>query len=59
MPCGSAEAVFSATHNMPLGDGHVLLGAVSKHYSIEDFIDNSAVGSFIKSSNVDPKTTSP
>jgi len=54
MPCGSAEAVFSATHNMPLGDGHVLLGAVSKHYSIQDFIDNSAVGSFIKSSNVDP-----
>jgi hypothetical protein len=50
----SAEALYSPCHNLSVGGRQVLFGAVSKHFSIEEFIEHSAIGAFIKSSNYDP-----
>ena len=50
----SAEALYSPCHNLSVGGRQIIFGAVSKHFGIEDFINHSAIGSFIKSSNYDP-----
>ena len=53
----SDEMVLYPSHNLPLGVGDELLGAVSRFFTIEDFIQETAVGSFAKSSNVSPKVS--
>ena len=46
-------------HILPLGGDDLLDGSVSKFCSLEDYIKNSAVGSFLKSSNNDPSIDHP
>lgn len=53
----SAESLYSPCHNLSIGCRQIIFGAVSKYFGIEDFIEHSAIGSFIKSSNVDPAVT--
>ncbi len=55
---GSDELLLYPFHNLSLGTGDQLLGAVSNDFSLEDFIKKPAIGSFFKSSNRYPKVTS-
>ncbi len=45
----SDEILLYPHHNLPVGPGEEVLGGVSKFFSLEDFMKNSAVGSFLKS----------
>jgi serine/threonine protein kinase len=55
----SDEILLYPSHNLPIGPGQEILGAVSRYFSIEEFISESAVGSFAKSSNGNPKIITP
>jgi hypothetical protein len=50
----SDETLLYPFHNLPIGLGQEMLGGVTKHFALEDFIDFPAVGSFLKSSRCDP-----
>ena len=54
---GADELLLYPFHNLALGTGDQLLGAVSNIFSLEDFIKTPAIGSFFKSSNRNPKVT--
>jgi serine/threonine protein kinase len=55
---GSEEELMYPFNNLPIGQGEQLLGAVSNFFSLEDFIQEPAVGSFFKSSNLNPTVVS-
>ena len=46
-------------HNLPCGPAGILCGAVSKHFSLEDFAEKGCVASFIMSSNIEPSVSAP
>jgi serine/threonine protein kinase len=55
----SDETLLYPCHNLPIDQGQEMLGGVTKHFALEDFIDFPAVGSFLKSSRREPYIDEP